>query len=387
MSMAGDLMTSGGFPPVHNSANAAMEDAAGRRMSDPVRPLDRNYGVNGSLSRHRSYSNLGGAPARQPLHGAVVRGQEGMMGGQQYQQVKIKERCTFRFFNTSFLQGMYGNMRQQHSQQQQYNTRGYPQQGQFQQGQWGGGGMGGYGVAQQQGAMPAYQAAAGFQPGYGQQTVAAATAAAGSAGQANFQQQQWQQQQQGQYGQQQTWGQQQMGWGQEQGQQWAGQHSWAGGAAGATSPRAATATAPNPNMYPMVPQQQQQPMAKVEAAKRVDAPKAAVTTGEGMQPEAYQRTLEYVQQCQSWSSPTNPDYTTGVMSPDSSSVKGAAANKQKSSPGHSGDSQAMPPPSRPPPIVGEPSKPVQEGGNMVIADMSSSLNTLMEENRYLHMMQ
>merc|ERR1719507_859585 len=56
------------------------------------------------------------------------------------------------------------------------------------------------------------------------------------------------------------------------------------------------------------------------------------------------------------------------------------------SPGHSGDSQAMPPPSRPPPI-GEPSKPVQEGGNMVIADMSSSLNTLMEENRYLHMMQ
>merc|ERR1719430_832758 len=261
MSMAGDLMTSGGFPPVHNSANATMEDGAGRRMSDPVRPLDRNYGVNGSLSRHRSYSNLGGAPTRQPLHGAVVRGQEGMMGGQQYQQ------------------GMYGNMRQQQQQQQQYNTRGYPQQGQFQQGQWGGGGMGGYGVAQQQGAMPAYQAAAGFQAGYGQQTVAAATAAAGSAGQANFQQQQQQWQQQGQYGQQQGWGQQQMGWGQEQGQQWAGQHSWAGGSAGATSPRAA-ATATNPNMYPMVPQQQQQQsMAKVEAAKRVEAPKAAVTTG------------------------------------------------------------------------------------------------------------
>merc|ERR1719210_3143619 len=203
MSLAGDLMTSGGFPNVHNSANATMEDAAGRRMSDPVRPLDRNYGVNGSLSRHRSYSNLGGAPARQPLHGAVVRGQEGMMGAHQYQQ------------------GMYGNMRQQQQQQQQYNGRGgYPQQGQFQQGQWGGGGMGGYGVAQQQGAMPAYQAAAGFQPGYGQQTPAAA---AGSAGQTNFQQQQWQQQQQGQYGQQQQqqqgWGQQQMGWGQEQSQQ------------------------------------------------------------------------------------------------------------------------------------------------------------------------
>ena len=90
MSMAGDLMTSGGFSPVHNSANVAMEDAAGRRMSDPVRPLDRNYGVNGSMSRHRSYSNLGGAPNRQPLHGAVVRGQEGMMGAQQYQQVTIE---------------------------------------------------------------------------------------------------------------------------------------------------------------------------------------------------------------------------------------------------------------------------------------------------------
>merc|ERR1719336_1335823 len=288
MSMAGDLMTSGGFPNVHNSANATMEDAAGRRMSDPVRPLDRNYGVNGSLSRHRSYSNLGGAPARQPLHGAVVRGQEGMMGAHQYQQ------------------GMYGNMRQQ-QQQQQYNGRGgYPQQGQFQQGQWGGGGMGGYGVAQQQGAMPAYQAAAGFQPGYGQQTPAAA---AGSAGQANFQQQQWQQQQQGQYGQQQQqqgWGQQQMGWGQEQSQQWAGQHGWAGGAAGAASPRA-TATATNPNMYPMAPQQQQQqqPLSKPDAGKRVEAQKAA---GEGMQSETYQRTLEYVQQCQSWSSPTNPDY-------------------------------------------------------------------------------
>ena len=86
MSMAGDLMTSGGFQDLSASANAAMEDAAGRRMSDPVRPLDRNYGVNGSLSRHRSYSNLQGGN-RQPVHGAVVRGQE-RFNGQQYQQVE-----------------------------------------------------------------------------------------------------------------------------------------------------------------------------------------------------------------------------------------------------------------------------------------------------------
>ena len=326
-----------------------MEDAAGRRMSDPVRPLDRNYGVNGSMSRHRSYGNLQGGN-RQPVHGAMVRGQETLAGGQQYQQ------------------GMYG-MRQQ----QQYNPRAYSGQ-QFQaQGQWGPG-MNGYaGVGQQQGAMPPYQAT-GFQGGYGQQP-----AAAGSASQAAFSQQQWSQQQQAQYGQQQTWNQQQqMGWDQGQwtAQQQQQQANWANGA---PSPRT-SATPANAPMYPMAGQQQGMPTK--QEAKRTEGSKAP-PTGEGMQPETYQRTLEYVQQCQSWSSPAGGDYSS-VMSPDSSSVKGA---KAKSSPGHPGsDSQAMPPPSLPP-AMGEPSKPLQEGGNMVIADMSSSLNTLMEENRYLHLMQ
>lgn len=251
--------------------------------------------------------------------------------------------------------------------QQQYAQRGYPQ-GQFQQGQWGpGANMAGYGaMGQQQGAMPGYQATPAFQgQAYGQQPAAAAT----NGTQAGFSQQQQQQWPQQQYGQQQAWGQhqQQMGWTQEQ---WNAQQSnWANGAA--PSPRPAQATAANPNMYPMAGQQ--------EVAKRPDPSKA--TTGEGMQPETYQRTLEYVQQCQSWSSPPTGDYGS-VMSPDSSSVKGA---KPKGSPGT--DSQAMPPPSQPPPM-GEPRKPSQiEEGNMVIADMSSSLNTLMEENRYLHMMQ
>jgi hypothetical protein len=233
--------------------------------------------------------------------------------------------------------------------------------------------MAGYtGVAQQQGAMAGYQTG-GFQGGYGQQTPG------GTGAQAGFSQQQWAQSQ-GQYGQQ-SWGQQQqMGWGQDQGQ-WNGQANWANGAA---SPRTGT---PGTNMYPMVPQQHQQAMpTKQETTKRVEASKAA-PTGDGMQAETYQRTLEYVQQCQSWSSPATGDYSS-VMSPDSSSVKGGA--KPKGSPGQSGtDSHAMPPPSRPPPSqpMGEPNKPVQDTGNMVIADMSSSLNTLMEENRYLHMMQ
>merc|ERR1712117_451976 len=68
-------------------------------------------------------------------------------------------------------------------------------------------------------------------------------------------------------------------------------------------------------------------------SKRPDGAKSNVE----MQPEAYQRTLEYVQQCQSWSS-------TSVVSPDSSSVNNGAKQKQQS-PWHPGaDAQAMPPP-------------------------------------------
>ena len=73
----------------------AMEDGQGRRMSDPVRPLDRNFGVGGQLSRHRSFSNLQGPGAgRTPLHLQHVRGQEGFMNQQQYMnQVSSYKRC------------------------------------------------------------------------------------------------------------------------------------------------------------------------------------------------------------------------------------------------------------------------------------------------------
>lgn len=85
--MAGDLMASGcmdGRMSAMSECGAqAMEDAQGRRMSDPVRPLDRNFGVGGQLSRHRSFSNLQGAPGagRIPLHGQRVQGQNNFMGG------------------------------------------------------------------------------------------------------------------------------------------------------------------------------------------------------------------------------------------------------------------------------------------------------------------
>lgn len=217
-----------------------------------------------------------------------------------------------------------------------------------------------------------------FQGSYGQQAPAAVGAQAG------FGQQQWNQNM-AVYGQQQTWNTQQqqtMGWtGQEHWPPTPHQENWNNGA-----PSSRTAT-PGNNMYAMVPQHIQQPgQNKQETAKRVEGGKMA-STGERMEADTYQRTLEYVQQCQGWSSPATGEYT-GVMSPDSSSVKGA---KSKASPGHSGkDSQVMPPPSLPPqnlPQPGENNKSAQDTGNMVIADMSSSLNTLMEENRYLHMMQ
>ena len=83
MSIAGDLMSSG-FMDGRNSAmsevGAQVEDAQGRRMSDPVRPLDRNFGVGGQLSRHRSFGNLQGNQ-RQSLHHQRVRGQPGQAGG------------------------------------------------------------------------------------------------------------------------------------------------------------------------------------------------------------------------------------------------------------------------------------------------------------------
>ena len=82
-SVAGDLMTSYNDPARSASvlsesmaSTVQMEDGQGRRMSDPVRPLDRNFGVGGQLSRHRSFGNLQGGATRQPLHQQRVNGME-----------------------------------------------------------------------------------------------------------------------------------------------------------------------------------------------------------------------------------------------------------------------------------------------------------------------
>ena len=79
-----DLLTSSQVDP---------SDPQGRRMSDPVRPLDRNFGVGGQLSRHRSFGNLGAGAAggRTPLHNQRVRGQEGFMDPAQLQQQTVNQ--------------------------------------------------------------------------------------------------------------------------------------------------------------------------------------------------------------------------------------------------------------------------------------------------------
>merc|ERR1719461_1587632 len=131
--------------------------------------------------------------------------------------------------------------------------------------------------------------------------------------------------------------------------QWSGQQQQPSNWSSTMSPRGGMYPNPNPNPnpHPLPPHTNQQSHQKTET-KRPGA--GAGKSNVEMQPEAYQRTLEYVQQCQSWSS-------SSVVSPDST------AAKQKSSPPH-------------------PAAPVtvqDNSSNMVIGDMTSSMNLLNEE--------
>ncbi|XP_064082766.1 transcriptional activator cubitus interruptus-like isoform X4 [Macrobrachium nipponense] len=113
-----------------------------------------------------------------------------------------------------------------------------------------------------------------------------------------------------------------------------------------------------------------------------------------MKPDTYQRTLEYVQQCQSWSSTVvkeevtsttdqkpklNPNGTVaGYTGPGSQGTLNASVTQQ-------------PTPQLPPQGTSRFATPLPvalaETSNMVINDMTSSLTSLQEENKYLQMMQ
>merc|ERR1719445_311679 len=149
--------------------------------------------------------------------------------------------------------------------------------------------------------------------------------------------------------------------------------------ANSMSPRTETTT---PGMYNNTQQQMPVSAAAKDSAKRGSTAGAAGgnTKNVEMQPEAYQRTLAYVQQCQSWSS--GP-----VMSPDSSQPNNGAKPKTRSPAQAAGAPSDQGTGVMPPPMASMTPRPATEAGNMIIGDMSSSMNILTEENRFLHMMQ
>jgi len=93
-----------------------------------------------------------------------------------------------------------------------------------------------------------------------------------------------------------------------------------------------------------------------------------------MRQDTYQRTLEYVQQCRSWAAEkpvAAPGPASNPLSPDSST-------------------EPMPPPPKAEPVAAAAATPVpgvHETSNMVVNDMTSSLSSLLEENRYLQLIQ
>ena len=382
---------SSGFMDGRNSAMSEVgavqvEDGQGRRMSDPVRPLDRNFGVGGQLSRHRSFGNLQGGGQRQALHQQRVRGQAGpfLEGAGGYQVNQVRETGGRYQANklTVVLQG--GLTQPQYpGQSSAYPARGYQNMpAQFQPGYSANNFNSGYGAQQgpQAGNNQIYnnqqqqqqqQQQQGFQPGYNQQHQGYGQQQQQQwyPGAQGYEQNNWSQQQQQQQPQQPQQPQQHMGWNTGM-NQWSGQqqpNSW-------SSP-----SRQEGGMYPpqLPPHPQAQPHGKPEP-KRGEG--GAGKSNVEMQPEAYQRTLEYVQQCQSWSS-------NSVMSPDTTGAK-----HKRSPPHNTQDGAVMPPPppaSVAPAAPGAPGANLQDNSsnNMVIGDMTSSMNLLNEENRFLHLMQ
>ncbi|XP_049842532.1 transcriptional activator cubitus interruptus isoform X3 [Schistocerca gregaria] len=92
----------------------------------------------------------------------------------------------------------------------------------------------------------------------------------------------------------------------------------------------------------------------------------------GMRHEAYQRTLEYVQQCQTWGGGGRGGGggDAGVVSSTTQLVPSPAAPAQGG-----------------PVVPEETAKPAPPTSNMVVNDLTSSLTSLLEENRFLQMIQ
>ncbi|KAF4518856.1 hypothetical protein B566_EDAN006707 [Ephemera danica] len=137
-------------------------------------------------------------------------------------------------------------------------------------------------------------------------------------------------------------------------------------------------------------QQQQQQQAQVKPAANAAPPPACT-----MRQDTYQRTLEYVQQCRSWAANKPPP--TAAMTPAAPQPTQATAGLTPLSPDCNVSSSteaaatqrflAPKPPAEVPTVTPAPAPGMLETSNMVINDMSSSLSSLLEENRFLQLIQ
>lgn len=122
------------------------------------------------------------------------------------------------------------------------------------------------------------------------------------------------------------------------------------------------------------------------------APAAAQAPG-NMRPETYQRTLEYVQQCQTWA--TGTDKVAKENKPPQSEPVAKATETAAAAVPVTAVARALLSPGQD--AVSSSTDPQDAGGalqpstgssnNMIVGDMNSSLNQLMQENRFLQLIQ
>ncbi|KAK3920248.1 Transcriptional activator cubitus interruptus [Frankliniella fusca] len=112
----------------------------------------------------------------------------------------------------------------------------------------------------------------------------------------------------------------------------------------------------------------------------------------GMRQDTYQRTLEYVQQCQTWAGADRGAGAPTVAAPPAAAPAPAGAGSEPVTssthpPKQAGPAAASAPAPAPAAAPLPPPAPAAPQSNMVINDMTSSLTSLLEENRYFQMIQ
>ena len=126
---------------------------------------------------------------------------------------------------------------------------------------------------------------------------------------------------------------------------------------------------------------------------------SGTTTPSNMRPETYQRTLEYVQQCQTWATGDNnngrvakenkPPQQGASCETMTKTTETAAIGRALLSPGQDAVSSSTDRQEAAAAAAAAllPSAGSANQSNMVVHDMNTSLNSLMQENRYLQMIQ